>query len=128
MTLSLELWDQCTSFKVTLKRRRVITKFPFLHNVSLPSSLSSGALDILYIAQPLQAQGDPMNSQLSINQHLSNFISKTGEQNNKLALSVVCLCLQLISMAAAAVVQAVSTLQKIKSLANYRSISLLSWK
>lgn len=43
-----------------------------------------------------------MNPQRSINQHLSNLISKTGEQNSELAPPVVCLCLQLISMAAAA--------------------------
>lgn len=72
----------------------------------------------------LRAQVDAVNSQLSINQHLSNFISKTGEQNSNLALSLVCLCLQLISMAAAAV----STLQKMNGLANYRSVSSLSWK
>lgn len=85
--------------------RGVIIKFPFLHNFSLPSTPELWSVG--YIAQPLQAQVQTMNSQLSINQHLSNFISKTGEQNSKLALSVVCLCLQLISMAAAAVVHAV---------------------
>lgn len=48
-----------------------------------------------------------MNPQRSINQHLSNLISKTGEQNSELAPPVVCLCLQLISMAAAAAAAAV---------------------
>lgn len=70
-----------------------------------------------YMAQPLpwmlQARVDTMNSQLSINQHLYHFISKTGEQNSNLALRLVCLCLQLIFIAAAVVAQAVGTLQKL---------------
>lgn len=48
----------------------------------------------------MQAQLDTRNPQLSINQHLTNFISKTREQTRNLAPRRVCLRLQLISMAA----------------------------
>lgn len=83
-------------------------KFLFLHNFSLRSTEWWSAGYIPH-RRTLRARVDAMNPQQSINQHLSNLISKTGEQNSKLAPAVVCLCLQLISMAAAAaVVQAVT--------------------